>query len=76
MNNLKKLAIILGILCIVLFSLNNIYATNLSVIPIDIYSENTTNDTQLTLDELTVGIIVADIVVSAGVVFFYLATNT
>lgn len=73
---MKKIITMLFILAVICFCFTNIYATNLNnnTNTVNIYNEY--NDTTETMDNvfdtLSIGIIVASVVIIAGVVFFYL----
>lgn len=66
----------LFILTVICFCFTNIYATNFnnSTETINIYNEydETTETMDNVFDTLSIGIIVASVVIIAGVVFFYL----
>ncbi len=70
---MKKFLYTLAILSVVIFSFTNIYATNLtnSTPNITPYSDNAPAMNN-TFDSLSIGIIVASILIIVGVVFFYL----
>lgn len=72
---MKKIITMLFILAVICFCFTNIYATdfNNSTEIINIYNEyNATKITDNVFDTLSIGIIVASVVIIAGVVFFYL----
>ena len=74
---MKKILCALAILSLVVFSYINIYATSLiSNTPNDTLTVNPYYDTNPsmtnTFDSLSVGIVVASIVIIVGVIFFYL----
>ncbi len=74
---MKKIITLLFIFTIINFCFTNTYATNLtnSTLIVNPYSEiisNTDEPMDKMFDTLTIGIIVASIVIIAGVAFFYL----
>lgn len=70
---MKKFLYTLAILSVVIFSFTNIYATNMTNSTPNIAPYNDTAPTMdNTFDSLSVGIIVASILIVIGVVFFYL----
>lgn len=73
---MKKVVTLLFLFAMVTFLFTNLYATNLnnSTIIVNPYSETVSNIDETmdnTFDTLSIGIIVASIVIIAGVAFFY-----